>query len=67
MYLEFDVCIVQKPYDSVEIIIANNNLAHMASNFEAGAFVRLNPIQRKIIINRSCIGFAYLMVFGRHH
>lgn len=57
MYFEFDIGFVQKWSYVIKITTAYNNLAYMVANFKAWSFMRLNPIQRVIIINRSYVGF----------
>ena len=53
VYLKIDVGISKKLSDIMKIIIVDNNLANMISDFILWSFMRLKPIQQKIIINES--------------
>ena len=53
VYLEIDVGINKKLSDIMKIIIGDNNFANMISDFISWSFMRLNPVQQKIIINES--------------
>ena len=59
VYLEIDVGISKKLSDIMKIIIVDNNLAYMISDFISWSFMRLKPIQQKIIINESVQGFRF--------
>ena len=60
MYLEIYVCMSKKLGDVIKIMVVYNDLAYVISDFISWSFMRLNPVQLKIILNQSIYGFQIL-------